>query len=159
MSAGAEASTTATPRSVGVSSESRARASASSPGSVRSPARGPLGITAGFAPRNDGVVPTTRSSATVTWMATWWPPIRHDHGADDPGSPNTANQYSSGSRRSAPRPPPDRSSSPRTVSSAMIAAISPAVRELIAEATIALAAARWSGRMSRIARPSRGPGV
>ena len=41
----------------------------------------------------------------------------------------------------------------------MIAAISPAVRELIAEATIAREAARWSGRMSRIASPCRGPGV
>ena len=41
----------------------------------------------------------------------------------------------------------------------MIASISPAVRPLIDEAITAPAAARWSGRMSRIARPSRVPGV
>ena len=38
----------------------------------------------------------------------------------------------------------------------MIAATSPAVRSLIAASRIAVAALRWSGRMSRIASPSRG---
>ncbi len=97
---------------------------------------------AGLAPRNDGVVPITWSSATVTWIAMWWPPTRQDHGSFEPGVPNTATQYSSGSRRIQPDRPPACSSSPRTVSSAMIAAISPAVRELIAAATTALEAAR-----------------
>src|SRR5262245_1591704 len=41
----------------------------------------------------------------------------------------------------------------------MIDATSSAVRALIDAPTIALAAARWPARMSRIARPSRGPGV
>ena len=43
----------------------------------------------------------------------------------NPASPKTANQYSSGSRRLQSDRPAARSSSPRTVSRAMIAAISP----------------------------------
>jgi hypothetical protein len=41
----------------------------------------------------------------------------------------------------------------------MIAWISPAIRPLIDEPITAPAAARWSGRMSRNARPARGPGT
>jgi hypothetical protein len=41
----------------------------------------------------------------------------------------------------------------------MIAAISPAVLALIADATIAPDAARWFERMSRSASPCLGPGV
>ena len=57
-------------RSCGVRSPRGLRASGSSPGSVLVPAAGPRGTTAGFAPRNDGVVPITRPPASVTWTAT-----------------------------------------------------------------------------------------
>ena len=63
-----------------------------SPVSVREPAVGPSGTTAGFEPRNDGVLPTTAPSSSVTWIATWWPPTRQAHAPCAPGSPNTANQ-------------------------------------------------------------------
>ena len=93
----------------------------SSPASPRRPGPGSppaahRGTTAGLAPRNDGVLPMTCPSASVTWIATWCPPTRHDHGARASGSPKTANQYSSGSRRVQPPRPPSRSSAPRTVS-------------------------------------------
>ena len=47
------------------------------PGAGRRPARDRR---AGFAPRNDGALPITRPPASVSWIATWWPPTRHDHG-------------------------------------------------------------------------------
>ena len=72
-----------------------------------------------------------------------------------PASPKTANQYSSGSRRIQPARPPARSSSPRTVSSAMIARdLAGGPRAHRRRRRSPLDAARWSGRMSRIARPS-----
>ena len=78
---------------------------------------------------------------------------RHDHGARASGSPKTANQYNSGSRRVQPSRPPSRSSAPRIVSRPMIVPTSPSVRSLNAAPRIAVAAHRWSGLMSRSARP------
>ncbi len=159
ISGGATGSTMAIARCAGFRLASRARARVSSPSIVRSPARGPLGIVAGFAPRKDGALPITRPSATATVIATWWPPTRQAHGESPPGSPKTANQYSSGSRRGQPGLPPWRSRSPRTVSSAMTARTSRAPRSLIDAVTIKIAASRWGGDMSAIARPLRSPGV
>ena len=85
-------------RSSGVNQQGPASVS---PVSARSVC-GPVGTTAGLAPRNDGVLPMTCPSASVTWTATWCPPTRHDHGARASGSPKTANQYNSGSRRVQP---------------------------------------------------------
>ena len=65
MSGGATGSTTAIARSAGVSDVSSERASRSSPSMARSPARGPSGIVAGLAPRNDGAGRTIRPSMTV----------------------------------------------------------------------------------------------
>ncbi len=160
MSAGARSSTIATLRSLGVSPASKVLASVSSPARARKPACGPCGTTAGLAPRKDGALPMTCPSASVTWIATWCPPTRHDHGARASGSPKTANQYSSGSRRVQPPRPPSRSSAPRTVSSAMTEATSPAVRCAQRRAEDRPSPPlRCSGLMSRSASPSRVPGV
>ena len=84
MSAGARSSTIATRRSSGVNPASKVLASVSSPVSARNPAA-QSGRRVGS--RNDGVLPMTCPSASVTWTATWCPPTRHDHGARASGSP------------------------------------------------------------------------
>ena len=146
---------TAAARSVGVSSDSRARASSSSPGSVRVARARPARDDRRVRPEerwrrpDHAIVGDRHVDRDVVAADTPRPRRRANPGRRRPRTSTARGRVASSRDR-----PPACSSCPRTVSSAMIAAISPAVRELIAAATIALEAARWSGRMSRIARPS-----